>query len=365
MTNGEAMFRKLVTFIAGFDGIEELYFGPMLHLTELLYEETFKHSQCYEAKKYGYESLCAKTQFYRPKFSTDVINSLNSNLQTIFFNNVQVDAFDLRNVASTCPAIIIPMCLSDDSPLLQLEGSFVHTCLNALTNLRVLSIEYFGNCYHSDTVEELILSTLSGDFKVHEMFPKIKKLRVKMFCPFVMDMSGTGNRGLYDNVLLDELEVEEQIPCFCNGKPNKDPSNDAELQSLLHLMFITSSLKLEHTRNKRKVDCCCVDVSKIELLKNLKVIKLRCFDATMARFISKLQESGSNANFIIYEKSRFERSADHRSLWNNLTSLAETMTIVPHDKIEVVMKKVDIKMKKIKRKLGQFIPDDVKITFAE
>ncbi|XP_037041670.1 uncharacterized protein LOC119078284 [Bradysia coprophila] len=366
VTNPEAMFLTLETFIAGLDGIEELYFGPMLHLTEEFYEETFKRPPRYEGKVCG----CVEPTHYHPKFSTDVINSLNSSLKKIFFNNAQVDAFDLREIADTCPIVIIPMCVSDENPFLKQKGEFLHTCLNRLTNLRALSIEYFDNCYHSETVQELILNTLSGDFKIHEMFPNVKTLRVRIFCPFVMDMSKTGNEGLYDDVVLDELEVEEQIPCFCNGQPDvksSDDHGDIELQTLLHSSFLRCSLGIESSRNQCNINCHCVDVAKIGLLKNLNVIKLRCFDDMVARFISNLQESGSTANIIVYEKSRFEGSGDHHSLWNNLVSLAETMKIVPHDKIEVVMKKVndDIKMKRIRNKLGQFIPDDVKITFAE
>lgn len=355
--DGESMCRNLATFIAGFETIEELYFGPMLHLIEGIYEK----------RKWGLGSRSnAKVKFFMPRFSTDFINNLNPNLKVIFFGDVDIDSFDLRDAGSECPIIIKPMEMSKIHQLSLLEGGPVQTCLNKATHLKSVSINYFENCYHSDTVEELILRTLSGDNKVHEMFPNLKKIRVKICCPFIMDMSGTGNAGLYDGVVLDELEIEEQIPCFCDSA-RVIRSGDAMLQSMLHSAFIQGFNKLSGRRRaSRKTDCHCVDVAKCEPLKSLKLIKLRCFDAIVARFILKLHEIGSQAKIIVYEKSRFERSPDHQSVWNNLSSLAATMNIVPHDKIEVVMKKVtELKMKKNKEKLSEFIPDDVKISFSE
>lgn len=354
-TSGEVTCRKLVSFIAEFNGIEELYFGPMLHLIEKIYD----------VKKWGIESRFSENaKFFLPKFSTDFLNNLNPNLKMIFFGRVSVDSFDLRDVGSRCSVVIKPMKMSLHNQLTELEGGPVHTCLCKVTNLKAVSIKYFENGYHSDTVEELILTTLSGDNKVHEMFPNLKKIRVKMFCPFVMDMIGTGNAGLYDGVVLDELEIEEQIPCFCDGA-REIQSSDAVLQAMLHSLF--SNISLHQRRpDSRNEGCHCTDVARIGLLKTLKVLKLRCFDAKVTQFISKLHANGSKAHIIVYEKSRFESSADHQSVWNNLASLADAIKIVPHDKIEVVMKKVDeSKMMKIKAKLAHYIPDDVQISFTE
>lgn len=344
----EILCRNLVAFVAGFDKIEELYFGPMLSLIEEIYAQN----------KWGLENRRSGAKFYDPKFSTDFINNLNSNLKTIFFNGVCIDSFDLRDVGHRCPIVIKPLEMSNISQLSKLEGRPEHTCLNKLKSLKTLSIKYFENCYHSDTVGELILDTLSGDNKVHEMFPNLKKIRVGYFCPFVMDMANTGNAGLYTGVVLDELEVEIQMPCFGPGGP-KLHTHHGVLQSMLYFTFTTSSLKSSPDR------CRCFDtITRIKPLKQLKVIRFRCFDAHAGRFINELHKSGCKANVIVYEKSRFERHPDHQSLWNNLTSLGNALKIFPHDKIELVMKKVK-KSELAESKLREIIPADVKISFTE
>lgn len=59
-TNGEEMCRKLVNFIAGFNQIEELYFGPMLHWVEKIYE----------SRKRGFgHRFNEKARFYQPQTS--------------------------------------------------------------------------------------------------------------------------------------------------------------------------------------------------------------------------------------------------------------------------------------------------------
>lgn len=176
---------------------------------------------------------------------------------------------------------------------------------------------------------------------------------------------GTGNVGLYDGVVLDEIEVEEKIPCYCRGLSNI--TDDDVLQRMLHASFVNFSLVKRHPSSSRNTtECYCTDVAEIKLFKTLKVLNLRCFDTTVARFISKLHANGYQGKIIVYEKSRFEGNCDHRSVLDHLDNFAETIKIVPHDKIEVIMKKVNEKeMKAIKVKLSHYIPDDVKISFSD
>ncbi|XP_037032688.1 uncharacterized protein LOC119071754 [Bradysia coprophila] len=351
---GEVMCRNLVTFIGGFDKIEELFFGPRLNLAEKIYSKN----------KWGWGNrFGAKSGFYKAVLSTDFINHLNSNLKAIFFNCCDIDSFDLRDAGHRCPVAIKPMEMSLINQMYKLEGGPAHTCLNKLVNLKSLSIPYFENCFHSDTVGELILETLSGDNRVHQMFPNLKKIRVQYFCPFVMDMSGTANEGLYDGVILDELEVEVQIPCFGRGG-RKMHAHQGILQAMLYLSFTKDTGRF----NGDAVHSChCFDtITRIKPLKYLKVIKLRCFDEHVGRFIYELQKSGCKPDIIVYEKSRFERNPDHQSLWNNLISLESTLKFVPHDKIELVMKKLDeSKTVVVENKLRKFVPADVKISFTE
>lgn len=188
--NAEEMCQKAVK-IAGFDQIEELYFGPKMNWIECIYE----------ARKWGFSSRYGEntdSYNYLPLFSTDIIFNFNPNLKVIFLD-ILMDQHDLRDAMPMSKPAIVEM--ETAGPL--------HICLNKVTNLKALSIDYFEQCYHSDTVEELILKTLSGDYNVHKMFPNLKKLKVKVFCPFVLDMCGIGNAGLCDGVVLEELEIEE------------------------------------------------------------------------------------------------------------------------------------------------------------
>lgn len=351
--NPEALLLKALTFISHFDQIEEQYLGPELNFIEEIYED----------EKWGFSRrFNENAKFYRPNFASEIVVNFNPNLKVLFFGGTCVDSYDLRDVGVSCPLVMKALAMSQPSQLEEMEGGPSHICLNRLTNLKVLSMGYAMYGYHSDFVVELILPTLSGDFKVHQMFPNLRKLTVKMFCPFVFDMSGTANAGLYDRVTLDELEIEEQIPCFCHGASHLQ-AKDALLQSLLYASFKGCKPIIKRGQGN---DCLCTNVASIGLLKSLKIIKIRCFDETVARFIRKLHQINSAATIIIYEQSRFERNSDHHSVWDNLQKLNEIITLVAHDKIKIVMKQVKgMKLKKVEAKLAEYIPDGVEVSFTK
>lgn len=343
--------RKALVFMKEFDQIEELYFGHNLKLIEAIYGANgwmFERRSNQNAK------------FYNARFSTELVINLNPNLKLIHITNVETDPYDLRDVGMRCPVAINAMPSSQPAQLEKLEGGPSHICLNGLTNLRALAISYFAFCFHSNTVDELILNSLPGDYKVHQMFANLKKLRVKVFCPFVLDMADTGNSGLYDGVAIDELEIEQQIPCFCDDKSNTDLSDDSiQLQVLMFQMF-------RHFKTNSGTQCICTDVESIGLFKTLKIIKLRCLDHTVVRFIRKLHQNGNKAKFIFYEKSRFEGKRGHNSLRQNLDKLANIVNVIPHDQIEIVMKTVTgAELKKIEFQLARYVPEQVKITFTD
>lgn len=383
--NGGLLFESALTFVRSYNQIEELFFGSDMELIDKIYT----------TKKWGFgRRIKSNGKFVSPTFSTEILINLNPNLKMIsFIDYDEVDPYDLRDMGSVCSSVMNAMKISKPSQLEKLECCPMHICLNQVTNLRVLSTGYFSSGFHSDTLVELVLKTLSGDYKVHQMFPNLKKLRVKMFCPFVMDMSGTLNAGLYDGVVLDEIEVEEQIPCFCCDMIRID-SNDALLQMALHHSFRSSKSRVDPNQSNKcthdttgpckyvtynstktcnhygsphpMTNCLCTDVTSIGLFKTLKTIRFRCFDGTVARFVRKLQQVSNETKIIVHEESRFERNFDHHSLWDNLDELAKTLNLVPHDKIEIVMKKATgIKLRKIKAKLSYYIPADVKVSFSD
>lgn len=354
--NVKELCQKALAFISSFDQVEEFYLGPKVNLISDIYiTEKWAFSRRLHVNAKGY---------YQPTFSTEFLKNLNPNLKVMYLGDVFEDSFDLRDAGSTCSKIIAPLPSSKSALLAQAEGGPTHICLNRATDLRVLSIQYFESGYHSDTVVELILYTLSGDNKVHEMFPNLKKLTVNMFCPFVMDMSGTGNAGLYDGVVIDELEVELQLPCFCRC-PVIFHSEDA-MVTLQTMLFLSFRELRDRMPNSTESDCICTDVASIELFKTLKIVKLRCFDDTVVRFILKLHQLNGNAKIILYEKSRFEGHPDHRSFRQNLSKLAKVTDAVPHDKIEIVMKKTTgNELKKMKFRLARFVPENVRISFTD
>lgn len=343
--------QKALAFIKDFDQIEELYVGPKVSLIEAVYS----------AKEWMFEKRSNKNaNFYNPHFSTELVINLNPNLKVIHIANIETDPYDLRDVGMRCPLAIHAMPLSKPAQLEKLEGGPSHICLNRLTNLRALSINYFAFCFHSDVVTELILNALTGDYKVHQMFANLKKLRVKVFCPFVLDMAGTGNAGLYDGVVLDELEIEQRIPCFCGDMSHIDCSDDSiPLQVMMFQIF-------RHSKANSGSHCICTDVESIGLFKSLKIIKFRCLDDIVVRFIRKLHQHGNKAKIILHEKSRFEGKRGHNSLRQNLEKLTNIVNVIPHDKIEIVMKSVTgADLKKIEFQLARYVPKNVKISFTD
>lgn len=349
--NTKILCQKALAFIKDFDQIEELYVGPKVKLIEAVYS----------AKGWMFERRSNNNaNFYNPYFSTELVINLNPNLKVIHIANIDTDPYDLRDVGMRCPLAIHAMPLSKPAQLEKLEGGPSHICLNRLSNLRALSIKYFAFCLHSDVVTELILNSLTGDYKVHQMFANLKKLRVKVFCPFVLDMAGTGNAGLYDGVVLDELEIEQQIPCFCGDMSHVDCSDDSiPLQVLMFQMF-------RHIKPNSGSQCICTDVESIGLFKTLKIIKLRCLDDIVVRFIRKLHQNGNKAKIILYEKSRFEGNRGHNSLRQNLDKLTNIVNVIPHDKIEIVMKAVTgAELKKAEFQLARYVPEKVKISFTD
>lgn len=347
----KTLCHKALVFMKEFDQIEELYFGPNLKLIEAIY---YANGWMFEKRSNQH------AKFFKAHFSTELVVNLNPNLKLIHTINVVTDAYDLRDVGMRCPVAINAMPMSEPAHLEKLEGGPSHICLNGLMNLRALAISYFAFCFHSDTVDELILNSLPGDYKVHQMFANLKKLRVKVFCPFVLDMAGTGNAGLYDGVILDELEIEQQIPCFCGDQNNIDHSDPS---MPLHVgMFQV----FRHSKTNSGTQCICTDSASIGLLKTLKTIKLRCLDQTVVRFILKLHENGNKVKIIFYEKSRFEGTRGHNSLRQNLDKLANIVTVIPHDQIEIVMKAVQgAALKKIEFQLARYVPEQIKISFTD
>lgn len=145
-----------------------------------------------------------------------------------------------------------------------------------------------------------------------------------------------------------------------------DTSQVLVLQFCLRTILVAQLNRLKTPRKSLDDRCVYTNVASIELLKALKVVKFRCFDETVARFLYKLQANGNQANIIVHEKSRFEGSSGHHSLLDNLDHLAKAIKVIPHNNIEIVMKKDDEKnMKKIKAKLSHYIPDSVKISFSK